>query len=381
MSEVRKSNSERWRVFMAYAGWGIGLASLLIAIYAEFIKKDEPKLEYEIISSTDFINNQETSASLKIFVDTLDVQGNHLNITAYNIKVENKGTEHIRYDDYDKGAFGLKIIDGQLLEPPTLLLSSTGHIRDLYAANSDSLKNKSFVSIPSLSLDVDDNYTIRVVLLHNADKTPQFLPEGKIVGQKTIELRGLQTPAPGFWSIVFIGRWYVHIVRFFVYIFAIAIVGVLFGFVISKISDAVNKQKRKKRINELSKKRKLVESVVKDYIDDGEGVIIQLHELFSKNENEITTQYVKSKEFVNSKRALEINNRKAVRFHLKRYLRIQRMIDKGYLVVKEKDALAFNMEAKQTVQAIYTMLDARDLLGVPDIVEYYGDRELLDTVF
>ena len=61
-----------WGMVMSYAGWGIGLASLLIAIYAEFIKKDEPKLEYEVMSSTDFINNQETSASLKIFVDTLD---------------------------------------------------------------------------------------------------------------------------------------------------------------------------------------------------------------------------------------------------------------------------------------------------------------------
>lgn len=176
-----------WGIAMSYAGWGIGLASLLIAVYAEFIKKDEPRLEYEIISSTDFINNQETSASLKIFVDTLDVQENHLNITAYNIRVENRGTEHIRYDDYDKGAFGLKVIDGQLLEPPTLLQSSTTHIRDLYVVNNDSLKDANFVTIPNISLDVEDNYTIRVVLLHGAEKTPQFRPEGKIVGQKMIE--------------------------------------------------------------------------------------------------------------------------------------------------------------------------------------------------
>lgn len=131
-------------------------------------------------------------------------------------------------------------------------------------------------------------------------------------------------------------------------------------------------------MNELSKKKKLAESVVKDYIDNGEGVIVQLHELFSKNENEISTQYSKSKGFVNSKRALEINNRKAVRFHRNRYRRIQNMIDKGYLEVKENEEIAFNKEAKQTTQAIYTMLDARDLLRGADIVEFYGDRVRLD---
>lgn len=365
---------------MSYAGWGIGLASLLIAIYAEFIKKDEPKLEYEIISSTDFINDQETSASLKIFVDTVDVQENHLNITAYNIKVENKGTEDIRYDDYDKGRFGLKIIDGQLLEPPALLQSSTAHIKELYLANTDGLKDECFVTIPCLSLDVDDNYTIRVVLLHSADKTPRFMPEGKIVGQKAIDIRDLQMPEPGFWTIVFIGRWYVHIVRFFVYLFVFAFVGIVFAIVISQISDSVSKRKRKMRMNELSMKKELVESVVKDYIDDGEDAIIRLHEFFGKNENQISTQYSKSKGFVNSKKALEINNRNAVRFHRNRYRRIQNMIDKGYLELKENSTIAFNKEVKQTVQAIYTMLDARNLLRGSDIVEYHGDRVRFDRL-
>ena len=348
---------------MSYAGWGIGLASLLIAVYAEFIKKDAPKLEYDIISSTDFINNNETSVSLKILVDTIDVQENHLNITAYNIKVENKGTEHIRYDDYDKGAFGLKINDGKLLEPPVLLHASTDHIKNLYGTNSgDSLRNESFLSIPSLSLDVDDYYIIRVVLLHNAEKSPRFIPEGKIVGQKSIEFCEFQTPNPGFWTIVFNGRWYIHIVRFFVYLIAIAISGILFAFVLSLITDTTSKRKRKNRMKELSRKRKLLEIVKNEYIENGESAISQLNDMFNKNEAEISTQYKKSKGFVHSKRALEKNNRNAVRFHRNRYQRIQNMIDKGYLVLNDKDTITFSEEAKQSVRAIYSMLDSLDLI-------------------
>lgn len=369
-----------WKSVMSYAGWGIGLASLLIAVYAEFIKKDAPKLEYEIMSSTDFINNSETSANLKIFVDTIDVQDNHLNITAFNIKVENKGTEHIRYDDYDKGVFGLKIIDGELLEPPVLLHSSTSHIRNLYAPKNDSLKNNSFLDIPTLSLDIDDNYTIRVVLLHNAEKIPRFIPEGKIVGQKTIEFHELQASEPGFWTIVFSGKWYIHVVRFFVYLMVIAIVGIVFAIVISLMSDAVCKRKRKKRMEELAKKKKLVEFVKNDYIENGEYVIVQLYNMFSKNETKISTQYKKSKEFTHSKRALEKNNRNAVRFHRTRYKRIQMMIDKGYLEIAadNKDKLVFDKEAKQSVQAIYEMLDSKDLLSKATSFEYYPEVFFID---
>ena len=51
MKEVRKANGGVFGKFMSYAGWGIGLASLLIAIYGEFIKKDEPKIVPDRVDS------------------------------------------------------------------------------------------------------------------------------------------------------------------------------------------------------------------------------------------------------------------------------------------------------------------------------------------
>ena len=379
MKEVRKANGSVFGKFMSYAGWGIGLASLLIAIYGEFLKKDEPKLEYDIVSSAKFINNNETSASLKIFVDSLDVQENHLNITAYNIKVENKGTEHIRYDDYDKGDFGLRITNGKLLEPPVLLESSTEHIRSQYSER-DSLSDNRFIAIPQLSLDVNDYYIMRVVLLHGVDSIPSFTPEGKIVGQKEIVFQSLQQPVPGFWSEVFHGVWYVHIVRFFVYIFGIAFLGLLFGFVVSSISDKLSKYKRKRYMNELAKKKKLVQFVRDDYVNNGEFTIIQMNELYKKSESDITTKYKKSKGFVKSTRAWEKSNRKAVRYHKDRYQKICRMIDSGYLVLKDDDNIAFNKDAKQTVHDIYTMLDSRDLLSRLHDRGHYYEHIVIDPL-
>ena len=368
MKKVRKANGS----LMSYAGWGIGLASLLIAIYGEFIKKDEPKLEYDVVSSAEFINNNETSANLRIYVDSLDVQENHLNITAYSIKVENKGTDHIRYDDYDKGDFGLRITNGRLLEPPVLLESSTEHIRSLYPER-DSLGDDGFIAIPQLSLDVNDFYIMRVVLIHGVDSIPSFKPEGKIVGQKEIVFQTLQQPAPGFWLEVFHGIWYVHIVRFFVYIFGMAFSGLLFGIAVSSISEIISKYKRRRYMNELAKKKSLVQFVRNDYVNNGEFTIVQMNDLYKKSESDITTKYKKSKGFVNSKRALEKSNRQAVRYHKDRYHKICKMIESGYLVLRDDDNVAFNKEAKQTVHDIYTMLESRDLLRrIHDKNRYYG---------
>jgi len=358
--EMNRLSTSRWKSLFNYFGWFIGLLGTCTTIYLGFFQTKDPGLEYEIVSSTDFINNQETSANLKIFVDTLDVQENHLNITAYNIKVENKGTKHIRYDDYDKGKFGLKILDGKLLESPILLDASTIHIRERYAQNSDSLNDGNFVAIPTLSLDVNDNYTIRVVLLHNAEKIPQFLPNGKIIGQKTIEFCELQTPNPKFWTLVFYGKWYVHVVRFLIYLiitflvcFAVAITG-------SFISDILEKRERRKFINELNKKKKIIEFVKDEYIEKGVYAITLPIRLYKQNESDINTQYKKSKEIIKNKQGF--NNSKKVRNHRLQYEWIQEMIDRGYLDIKEDGGIVFNKEAKQSVLAIYGMLKSKGLL-------------------
>lgn len=365
---------------MSYIGWVIGLVGLLLTVYVEFIKKDAPKLEYDIVSATDFINNKESSASLRIYVDTLDIQDNHLNITAYNIKVENKGSAHIRYYDYDKGSFGLRIQNGILLEPPVLLNSSTAHIHELFP-KSERVVSDSFVDIPTLSLDIDDYYTIRIVLLHSVDSIPEFNPEGKIVGQKEISFHTLQPPVPNFWKTVFYGSWDIHLVRFIIYLLAITIISLLSSLSFASISDAVAKRKRRKRMAELSKKKDLVPFVQDDYVKNGEYAIIKMHDMYSTTEADITNRYKKSKGFVNSKRALESNNTNAIKYHRDRYKQIVELINQGYFEIKEDDKIVFNKSAKQTVQAIYTMLQTKDLLkGHNGNYYYYGGMPTVEDL-
>ena len=361
--DIRQRPRGFWKAFMAYAGWIIGIASLLLGIYSGFIKKDEPKLEYDVVSATRFINDSETPANLKILIDSLDVQENHLNISAFNVKVENKGSAHIRYDDYDQGFFGLKIQNGHLLEPPSLVQASNKSIKGGFS-KVDSLKSLTMVEVPTLSLDVDDYYIMRIVIIHNTDSIPKFTPEGKIIGQKAITLKTLENPAPGFWEIAFGGSFLVQIVRLFAYIGGVIILIVIIVAISSKIEDIQDKCKRENLLYEVSQLDGIAPFVKEEFIKSGGRGIEELNEVYNTKESALTTKYKKSMTFINSNRALESNNREAVMMHTRRYNKIKGLIDKGYLIIGADDAITYNTEAKESVQVIYKML-ARDGLLRP----------------
>lgn len=371
--EFKREKSTKFKAFFYFAGWGIGLASLLIAVYSEFIKKDEPKLEYDIVSSTTFINKNETAANLKIFIDSLDIQKNDLNITAFNIKVSNKGTAPIRYNDYDQGFFGLKVQYGSLLESPTLIEQSINQIRELFP-KSDSIVNSNIINVPALSLDVDDYYIMHIVLLHNTDSFPVFHPEGRIIGQKEILLNTLKTPIVGFWTLVFIGDWYVHLTRLFLYLIIVIISAILAGLSFSEIDTFYRKKKIERLASKIAEKYKIPLYVKEDFIDYGVNFIIQLNEFYSKNEEYLSVQYLKSKEITNSKCQPGSKKRKDFWNHEQRYNKFMTLANKGYIELKNDDRVVFNKEAKRSVQALYFNLSSNDMLKPRYRDIYYGSE-------
>lgn len=370
--EYKEEKPAKYKSFFYFAGWGIGLASLLLAIYSEFIKKDEPKLEYDIVSSTIFINKNETAANLRIFIDSLDIQKNDLNITAFNIKVSNKGTAPIRYSDYDQGFFGLKIHHGILLESPTLIQESVNQIRELFP-KSDSIVNKKTISIPALSLDVDDYYIMHIVLLHSADSIPALYPEGRIIGQKEILLNTLKNSMPSFWTLVFIGDWYVHLARLFLYLIIVIISALIVGLSYSEIDAIYHKKKLERFMTKLTQRYKMPQFVKEDVIKYGVYFVRQLNEVYSRKEDDLSAQYKKSKEIVTNKSKPGIKKHKDIWFHKQRYYKFQSMANKGYIELKDDDSVVFIKEAKRSVLIVYSNLISHNMLK-PYLGEvFFGD--------
>lgn len=360
--------------------WLLGIIAVVgfgVTIYLGFIKKTAPNLEYDILSETDFFNNSESASYIKIFIDSIDVQENHLNISTYRIRVGNKGNANVSYYDYDTGSFGLKIVNGTLLESPVLLESSTEYIRAKFADN-DSIVKTSFINIPKLALDVDDYFIVKLVILHESKDSPGFLPEGKISGQKNIAVNPIQAPQPDFWVTAFSGSVLVQIVRLFAYLIAAIIALILTAAIISYISDIVDKQKRKKFIKNVSKNGSISKAVKDEYVNNGPDRIVDLYKVYQNSEADITKKYQQAKKFFVSKNALLKRNRQVYDYNFRKFELYRQMLEDGYMSITDDDKITFNKDVKKSIEKIYELLKKQGAL--PDRVSYVTDKDLESLV-
>ena len=360
--------------------WLLGIIAVVgfgVTIYLGFIKKTAPNLEYDILSETDFFNNSESASYIKIFIDSIDVQENHLNISTYRIRVGNKGNANVSYYDYDTGSFGLKIVNGTLLESPVLLESSTEYIRAKFADN-DSIVKTSFINIPKLALDVDDYFIVKLVILHESKDSPGFLPEGKISGQKNIAVNPIQAPQPDFWVTAFSGSVLVQIVRLFAYLIAAIIALILTAAIISYISDIVDKQKRKKFIKNVSKNGSISKAVKDEYVNNGPDRIVDLYKVYQNSEADITKKYQQAKKYFVSKNALLKRNRQVYDYNFRKFELYRQMLEDGYMSITDDDKITFNKDVKKSIEKIYELLKKQGAL--PDRVSYVTDKDLESLV-
>lgn len=344
--------------------WFLGIIAVLgfcFTIYTGFIKKTAPQFEYDILSATDFFNSSESFTNIKILIDSTDVQENNLNVSTYIIKAENKGTSHITENEYGTGAWGLKIINGELLESPLLLESSSEYLFHRFHVD-DSMRGLSQISLPALPLDIDDYYIFKVIVLHNVDSLPSFQPEGKISGQKNIVINEALPNKTNVFSKAFGGNWLVHIIRFIAYsiVFIILLIGILF--ITEKIYDWRSKRKRIAIVKELSKQKNILPFIKEDFINNGETIVEQLNEIYQSSEDELNIKYQKSKRFVENKNPKTKNNREQFHIHNGRINQINNYIEKGYLIMSEDDSITFNTEAKKTIKDLYKKLETHGLL-------------------
>ena len=354
----------------------ISIIGILVSVFG-IINKDRPKLEYDIVSAVDFFNDSASTPSIKVLVeDTIDIQKSHKNITVYKIKAENKGKLSIHKEDY-KGSFGLRISKGKLLGSPIVLSASDDVIKALITTGNyvqtDATEAifklpsqqqyeehlnavdlaESFLKLPNEDLNKNDNYTIKIHVLHDIDSTPDFQVSGKIIGQEKIIINKTSEPSLNFWSTTFGGTWPARIIRFLIY-FIISLTLLLTGdYLVSKREENKAKKNRKKEINALG----LIKSSIKEeYIKNGSIAIDELFLCFSQKESEITERYRKMAKYIQCKNDIETNNLDRVKEVFYRY---NYYIKKGYFSLNNDLSITFNTDAKDSIINLYELLKAK----------------------
>lgn len=354
----------------------ISIIGILVSVFG-IINKDKPKFEYDIVSADDFFNESVSVPSIKVLVeDTIDIQKNHKNITVYKIKAENKGKLSIHEDDYN-GSFGLRINKGKLLGFPIFCSASDDVIKDfitkgnyVQADATESffkLRNQhqvedymyaddlagSFFKLPNQALNKNDNYIIKILVLHDIDSIPDFQVTGKIIGQAEIIINKTLEPSLDFWSTTFGDTWPARIIRFLIY-FVISLTLLLIGdYLVSKKEENKAKKSRKKEINALDL---IKPSIKEEYIKNGSIAIDELFLCFSQEESKITEKYRKMAKYIQCKNDIDTNNLNRIKEVFYRY---NYYINKGYFSLNNDLSITFNTDAKDSIINLYEFLKTK----------------------
>ena len=321
------------------SAWAIAVISLAVTIYVSFFYQKSCRLEYEILSNTSVLNKNVELSSIRIIVDSVDVQQSNSNISIIELLVSNSGKNHLRREDYDSSKFGLLIHGGTLLEKPELLSASTTHIRNC-VNEYNFYHDSTFVNVPILPLDSKDFYKLKLVVLHDNNQSLSFIPYGKIIGQKEIYVIDSIVVKESFLSKVLQGSFWVHLCRFVSYLMIISTLIVM----LIAISDSVSNRKKKKLIRNAYSNREIDKEVIDDYVKFGCFSLLEIKDYLSMNEKDLYRKYQSSLTYIgnqNNKRNFEQWD-----FHMSRADLIKHLLRVGYLKMDENTIVADKKKKK-----------------------------------
>lgn len=159
---------------------------VLASIYGGYklINPSRHHLSCNIISNIKaFEINQEINR-LSIYVDSINLSKSSKTIRICTVRISNDGNDNLFPESYVSD-FELFIENAVLLEAPQIVGSSNNYIQREISSKLF-LKDSATVILPPVALDVDDYYTLQLLILHPEETTPIIGTNGKIVGQQDI---------------------------------------------------------------------------------------------------------------------------------------------------------------------------------------------------
>jgi hypothetical protein len=215
----RITNSKPWLWYTVLSG----VFCVIASVYGLFDRT--PKLEMQVITKTPILNSQVGPSSLRVFVDSVEVQASDKELTALTLLVSNGGHSELRDTDFESTPFGLSVENGVFIDRPVFIQSTSDfisqRITDFYEVDSSTSSNVQL--LPKVSLDKNDSYTIRLFILSDNDQEYRLNPMGKIYGQRAISIykeshqRNEQRHEPVFQQ-AFQGGFWVQLIRVLGYV-------------------------------------------------------------------------------------------------------------------------------------------------------------------
>lgn len=335
----------------------VALLSLGWAIFQTYHVKT-PKLRYEIVSQAKMFNKSERLSTVQLLVDTVDVLKENQNISFFVIKIQNIGNQHLRWDDYDEGRFGLSVQNGQILQEVAFDSASVQHIEDRY--NEQSLDfSEAFIEIPKISLDRNEWYMISFSVIHDDGVTPSFVPFGKIIGQDKIQvIASSDTEQLSYSEKLFFGSFWINLVRAIVFLLIWIIIIIIIGFIVIEISDFLDDRKRERVLKQITQDSEIPAFIRDDYLKNKDINISIAYHYFGMGDAQLNLTYTNALDYLSH--ATNVTTDDFDRYKTL-YVDINGLIEKGYLTKDGNGIIMIPRIVKDSVFKILNLLKENKL--------------------
>ena len=318
-----------------------------------------PRLQYEIVSQVKLFNEAKNLSKIQLLVDTVDIIREGQNISYYVLMIHNIGNQHLRWNDYDEGRFGIVVNNGNILQEVNFVEASSPHIEERFR-ESQTPSTNNFIFIPSVSLDKNEWYSISFSVIHRDDSLPSLMPVGKIIGQEQILVSTTSSDNSkiSINDILFSGGIWAFLVRAFAYFIIWLIIVFIISFSYTRISELIQKRKRETIWRMIDRDSSIPDFVKYDYFNNKNKNIHIAEHYYSRGEIMLGIFYKKLHIYLSNPDNLDdidYDRYKSI------YSDINRLIKLGYVIKGEDGELTIPRDVEDAVDRIQLLLKQKKI--------------------
>lgn len=358
-NEDNHKNSFIESPFVKWLSITIALLGFCWVCYDHVIENN-PNLTFTVVKEISLLNNKANIPSIHIFLDSVDISETNSNLSIYTIRVENNGKQHITRNMYD-GNIHLVLKHGEYISLPAITYVSSEHIKQHFK-DSTLLADKKTLNIPCVPMDKDDIYLFDIILRHPLDTFPSFFAQGKITGQKEINVESGIKDKPSFWETTLGGGLLVNVARIIIYfILGIALL-VSIILLIDKIKTTFQKIKLQKAVRQVTMTHSVNQQIINDFNKLDVTDLRLMYKWINTTDEEASKNYIR------------IHKKKGSKYSMRRYMYMEErqvvktMIQKGYLTISN-GKIIINKSMQNDFIFVYKQLKEQKVLDL-DIVSF-----------
>lgn len=247
---------------------GIILALIGLVPLVEYVKQDESRLSYEIVSNVRVFDVRENVDKLSIMYDSTDLRSRGLMLRLITVRMGNFGNRDIKLTDYDpRYPVGFVIHGGRLLEYPRVVEATNDYLKSAVQINNDTSR----VTLVPVIIEKNQYVTLKLLLTERDSESAVIQPIGKIAGVSEIEL--FDSPpktAEPFFQSLWSGSLFVHLSRWLIY----TVIMFMFTFIVLLLTIVISERKRESIVREFKSQSRIRFNqfdrfIFQEYVDNG----------------------------------------------------------------------------------------------------------------